>query len=77
LKEAIDNLVEVGKTHMEVYKGEVPVQLSKPSLKRHGVVLKFDDDSLGNVFWIHYDISKFCQTTNLGWSWSSSIRDVM
>jgi len=54
LKEGIDVLVQVGKDHTAEHPSEVPVQLNKTYLKRHGVVLKFDYDGLANVFLIRY-----------------------
>ena len=54
LKVAIDKLVEVGKEHAEVFNGQVPVALREPYLKRQGVVLKFDYDGRGHIYWICY-----------------------
>jgi len=65
LKEAIHKLVDLGIAYVEVCKGEVPVQLCEPYFKRHDVVMKFDYDGLGNVFWVHYNTSKFTTTTQM------------
>jgi len=63
LKVAIDKLVEVGKKHAEVFNDQVPVALREPYLKRQGVVLKFDYDGRGNVYWICHAPNTFTMTT--------------
>jgi len=65
LKVAIDKLVEVGKEHAEVFNGQVPVALCEPYLKRQGVVLKFDYDGRGNVYWIRHAPSTSTTTTQM------------
>jgi len=62
LKEGIDVLVQMGKNHTEAHPSEVPVQLNELYLKRHGVVLKFDYDGLGNVFLIRYASASLTST---------------
>jgi len=62
---AIDKLVEVGKEHMEVFKGEVPVALREPYLKRQGMVLKFAYDGWGNVCWVCYATNTSTTTTQM------------
>ena len=65
LKVAIDKLVEVGKEHAEVFNGQVPVSLREPYLKRQGVVLKFNHDCRGNVFWIRYSTNTSTAATKM------------
>jgi len=65
LKVAIDKLVEVGKEHAEVFNGQVPVALREPYLKRQGVVLKFNYDGRGNVYWIRYIPNTSTTTTEM------------
>ena len=63
LKVAIDKLVEVGKEHKEVFFPHiVPVSLREPYLKRQGVVVKFDYDGRGNVYWIRHAPNTFATT---------------
>jgi len=65
LKVAIDKLVEVGKEHAEVFNGQVPASLCEPYLKRQGVVLKFNHDCRGNVFWIRYSTDTSTTATTM------------
>jgi len=50
---------------VEVCKGEVPVALREPYLKRQGIVLKFDYGGRGNVCWVRYAPRTSTTTTQM------------